>query len=169
MTDQTTFSDEMLNAYIDGELDDTETRRLLEQLQHDDTLSERLAHLREVSDMLKMSYAGVKPPGKCEFKVTQWTKTQSLAAGLLLFIGVAIGWSLNQPAPAQNLLADYAQKQPADGVWRIVIHANTADDYMQYAMLEETEAILKAFKENGNKVEVEIEGIGVLMNTVKKR
>lgn len=167
MTDQHTFSDEILNAYIDGELDDADARRLLEELQHDHALSERLAHLREVSDMLKMSYAGVKPPGKCELMPARWTMPHSIAAGVMLLIGIVTGWLLHQPKTDQSLFPSAIAQQPADGVWRIVMHVNTVDEYLQNALLEETENFLKTFAGNGKKVEVEIvaygAGIALLM------
>ena len=160
MTDQYSFSDEMLNAYIDGELGDDDARRLLEQLPDDHDLSERLAHLREVSDMLKMSYAGIRPPGKCEFMLSRWTTSHSLVAGVLLFAGIAIGWFIHQPEQQPGLIASYSQHQPDDGVWRIVIQVSTADPYMQQALLDETESILDTFRKNGKKLEVEIVASG---------
>jgi len=159
MTDQNIYSDEMLNAYIDGELGDDDARLLLEQLQHDDELSERLAHLREVSDMLKMSYAGIEPPEQCE-PCQRWRMPSSLVASILLVVGVAIGWSLNNNTIQPSTFEQFAGKQSADGTWRIVMHANLADEFMQNAMLEETENFLKTFSANNQKVEVEIVAYG---------
>lgn len=166
MTEKDIFSDEMLNAYIDGELGDDDARRLLGQLQYDPRLSERLAHLREVHDMLKMSYADVKPPVRCD-KNTGWQMPSSLVAGFLLVIGVSIGW-VTSNSLSENTNAQQISQQPsADGVWRIVMHISTVDEYMQNALLEETETLLKTFEENGQKAEVEIvasgEGLALLM------
>lgn len=166
MTDQKSFSDEMLNAYIDGELGDDDARLLLEQLQHDDALSERLAHLRETSDMVKMCYAGIEPPEQCE-PCQRWSLPTSLVAGILLVLGISIGWYAGNQSSQPALYEQFAGQPSADGVWRIVIHANLADDFMQNAMLEETEKFLGMFKQKGKKAEVEIvaygAGIGLVM------
>ena len=159
MTDQNIYSDEMLNAYIDGELDDNDSRRLLEQLQHDAELSERLAHLRQVSDMLKMSYAGIEPPEQCE-PCQRWRMPSSMVAGILLVVGVSVGWVANSSIQPHAPFPALSQQQPENGAWRIVMHVNTVDEYMQNAMLEETETFLKAFDDSGQKVEVEIVAYG---------
>jgi hypothetical protein len=159
MTEQDIFSDEILNSYIDGELGDDDARRLLEQLQHDAKLSMRLAHLREVHDMLKMSYADVKPPTRCDNSV-RWKMPHSLVAGLLLVVGVSIGWIASSSLPEKPVLPQISQQPSAGGVWRIVMHISTVDEYMQNAMLEETENFLKEFEKNGQKAEVEIVASG---------
>jgi intracellular sulfur oxidation DsrE/DsrF family protein len=168
MTEQNVFSDEILNAYIDGELGDDDARRLLEQLQHDAKLSARLAHLREVHDMLKMSYADVKPPIRCDNSV-RWQRPHSLVAGLLLVVGVSIGWIASSSLPQDPMLQQVSQQPSADGVWRIVMHISTVDEYMQNALLEETETLLKTFEKNGQKAEVEIvasgAGLALLMTS----
>lgn len=165
MADQNHFSDEMLNSYIDGELGDADARQLLEQLQHDDALSERLARLREIKDMLKMSYAGIEPPEQCA-PCEGWRIPKSVAAGVLLLLGVAIGWNASSVTSPPSDYNQFAGKQSADGVWRIVMHANLSDEFMQNAMLEETENFLKTFKQNNQKAEVEIVAYGAGLSLV---
>lgn len=159
MTGQEIFSDEMLNAYIDGELGDDDARRLLEHLQNDAKLSERLAHLREVHDMLKMSYADVEPPIKCE-QNSRWQIPSSLVAGVLLVAGVSIGWVMSNSMPAQPVFQQLSQQLSDDGTWRIIMHVSTVDEFMQNALLEEAEGVLKEFEKNGQKAEVEIVASG---------
>ncbi len=159
MADQYNFSDEMLNSYIDGELGDDDARLLLEQLQYDDALSERLAHLREIKDMLKMSYAGIEPPQQCA-PCEGWRIPKSVAAGVLLLLGAAIGWNASSLTSPPSIYNQFAGKQSADGVWRIVMHANLSDEFMQNAMLEETENFLRTFKQNNQEAEVEIVAYG---------
>ncbi|MGD8999044.1 MAG: hypothetical protein PVF75_01400 [Granulosicoccaceae bacterium] len=154
------ISDEILNAYIDDELDDDDRQRVLDAIQHDKRLHARLCRLQQTRDMVRITYDDVGTPGNRQ--APRRKHPASLAASLLIAAGVAGGWFLNsafsdnvQPV---NELMQYAQ--PADKVWRIVMHVNTLDDYLQNTLLEETEHAFETFKANNRELEVEIVAYG---------
>ena len=51
-----TISDEILNRYMDGQLDSVETDEVFSAITSDSKLAIRLAQLREVRDLLKLAY-----------------------------------------------------------------------------------------------------------------
>lgn len=154
------ISDEMLNAYIDGELDDADCQHLLDALQCDPELHVRLGRLQQVRTMTRLAYDEPRPESRPGAR--RWSLSASLAASLLLAVGIVTGWVLNVTAQRPDSpLAELGQfEAPTDQVWRIVMHVNTLDDYMQNTLLDETEYMLNSFLQSGRKVEVEIVAYG---------
>lgn len=154
------ISDELLNAYIDDELDDVDRQHVLDAIQHDSQLHTQLCRLQQTRDMVRICYDGIEEPESK--REPRRRMPLSLAASLLLVAGLAAGWFMNSavsdPSPPSNRLMAYAE--PEDKVWRIVMHVNTVDDYLQNTLLEETEYVLKTFESNNRKVEVEIVAYG---------
>ena len=56
MSKQELISDEQLNALLDNELDDAERARLFESIRNDKDLSARYCKLRQVKEMVTLSY-----------------------------------------------------------------------------------------------------------------
>ncbi|MGD8742530.1 MAG: hypothetical protein PVH46_03830 [Granulosicoccaceae bacterium] len=154
------ISDEMLNAYIDDELDDDDRQCVLDAIQHDNQLHVRLCRLQQTRDMVRIAYDDV---ARHDNRSAPRRKLPaSLVASLLIAAGATGGWFLNSVVsdntPPVNELSQYAQ--PADKVWRIVMHVNTQDDYLQNTLLEETEHAFETFKANNRELEVEIVAYG---------
>jgi intracellular sulfur oxidation DsrE/DsrF family protein len=172
------YSDEFLNAFIDGELHQEDRDRLLSALQHDTALNARLEQLRKLHDMVQLAYADVKAPPQGNAPARRFTTTKvglSLAAGLLLGIGVTVGWLASQQLNRPHTPAQIARHLPPgathiDGkpVWRVVMHVNTVDTYLQNTLLEETENLLEAFEDTEQQVQVEIVAYGPGLNLLRR-
>ena len=61
MKNQTPYSDEHINAYIDGELDNDERARLLFDEQHDTDLAQRISDARALKEKVQLAYASADP------------------------------------------------------------------------------------------------------------
>ncbi len=147
------FSDEYLNAFIDGELDDEERELLLDELRRNETLNARLCDLQKVRELLQHAYAhppepprdsALTPPRRRSRLVT------SIAASIALGVGVLLGWNMHDiRQPAGNLLeiAQSLQLGGATGAadnepWRVVLHVTTADSHRLATLLDEAEGLL---------------------------
>ncbi len=87
------ISDEHLNAFIDNQLDADEKSGILEAINQDPELNQRVNALRQVREMVKHCYDHVPAPthhGTTHSGNSWWA--QGIAAGLLLGMGVLLGW-----------------------------------------------------------------------------
>ena len=153
------FSDEFLNAFIDGQLDEAERSRLLAALREDEDLGRRLCRLRKVRDMVQLAYLEVPhdapghPPPR---RRAHWR--QAVAAAAVVAAAVS-GWLAHDRfrEPSLTELAEIVQNNtPAGDTWQLVIHITTDDTYRLRTALDETENLLRENHRRGRKVMVEI-------------
>lgn len=98
------FSDEFLNAFLDNQLTLEEKDRAYLRISQDETLNRRVCELRKIQDMVRLSYQNPPPPSAHPVPAGRHGRLGlSLAAGIALVTGVALGWVLHNPAPHQAL------------------------------------------------------------------
>ena len=56
------FSDEFLNAFIDGELDQKETGLILDEIRRNPDLSARITDLQKIREMVRYAYNDIDMP-----------------------------------------------------------------------------------------------------------
>ena len=153
------FSDEFLNAFIDGQLDEAERSRLLAALREDEDLSRRLCRLRKVRDMVQLAYLEIPDRAPVRTPPRPRPHRGRAAAALLMALAGLGGW-LAHDRMAQPSLAELAEivqtNTPAGDTWQLVIHIPTDDTYRLRTALEETENLLRRNQARGRKVMVEI-------------
>jgi len=159
------FSDERVNAFIDNEADLAEKNQIFEAFRHDETLRKRACELQKTHDLIKLTYQSVEPPANYQTPLRSQTRPwflRSMAAASLLLVGSLLGWFGHQQMAPQISLLDLARVvQPGQAVKtnvarKIMFHVSTNDKYRLNIMLDETEHLLKASREDGKKVFVEI-------------
>lgn len=153
------FSDEYLNAFIDGELDDAEREHLLDELRRNEALNARLCDLQKVRALLQHAYRCPPEPPRSGETATRRRRSSRLIAGiaasLALGVGVLLGWSMHgMQHPTGNLLEIAQSMQLGGGVdvnragmsdndpWRVVLHVTTADTHRLQTLLDEAEGLL---------------------------
>ena len=62
MNGDKSYSDEMLNAYLDGELESDERAQVLEALRSVENLSQRVCRLQKVHSMVQLAYQDTELP-----------------------------------------------------------------------------------------------------------
>ena len=173
MSDNTPISEELLNAFIDGELDATEKSEVFEALGKDTTLSQQVCELRQLSELVRHAYD--KPPesekyGKPEpRRMNMWGRAAS--ATLLVGLGAMLGWSGHQPAVQQvdpEVHAMYWDKDRAfqntdinkidgqQGTKRVIVHLNTSSVDKFEKALDTAEQLLKTYADSELGAEVEV-------------
>lgn len=171
MNPRETFSDEFLNAYIDGELDETESARLLEVLCHDELLNARVNELQKVRELLQHAYSQTSVTAQPKNE-SQWHGA-AIAAGVMLAVGTLLGWGLHSYQSSDSELLNIAQSiqlsTADDDTWRVVLHVTTDDQHRLKTVLDEAEALLKGRLPGVRTVEVEILANGRGLDLLRTR
>jgi intracellular sulfur oxidation DsrE/DsrF family protein len=92
MNKQNHYSDEHINAYIDGELDTDDRTRLLFDEQHDAALSQRINDARVLKEKVQLAYADLSTAGIIRNPVkrsTLFNSKRSLVAGIAILLTAA--------------------------------------------------------------------------------
>lgn len=155
MKQQSNFSDEMINAYVDGELSTEDELSLIEAMQTDTDLAHRVNELKRVKLLVTKTYRVSKSKNE-----TSANKARlSMVASVLLLVGVISGW-LSHDVLLNESDSKITLTEKKKDTWNIVLHVNTNDKYIQKTILDETESLLESFKESDQKVKVEIVAYG---------
>lgn len=167
------FSDEFLNAYLDGELDSKETGLLLRELMYNSDLNARLSELKNVRDMVRYAYGTISTPYSETRKTSPGKKlAYSLAATFLLGLGMLLGWQLQIGNQPQGSLLDIANAlqlptRNANGDLKLVLHVTTEDQRKLKTVLEEAESLLKEYENSTHKVKLDILTNGKGLNLLR--
>jgi len=160
------FSDEFLNAFIDGELDDAEKEQLLDILRRDEALNARVCELQKVRELLQHAYRQPPQPTRQRPDPSRARRPRfgtGIAASLILGLGIALGWALHGQQPPPGRLLDVAQSMQFEAgqaasqpTWRVVLHVTTADPYRLKTVLDEAEDLLRQRAASTSNVAVDI-------------
>ena len=159
------ISDELLHAFIDGELDVAESEKLLARMQDDKPLSQRVCALRSLRSMVRLAYA--EPP-RIEPKtplVRPRQLVQRCAFGcLILLAGLSSGWALRglgaqtvalQPAASADGYRTVSLAREADPD-RVMLHIDSAAPDKMQAALDQADRLLNRAAQQGRPMQLEI-------------
>lgn len=159
------YSDEHLNAFIDGELDKSETGQLLDELRYNKELDERITDLQKVREMVRYAYHE-KVPSQMDSTPAHSTRKKTrmaLVASVMMMLGAFLGWNLHQQsqsskgimeiAEAMQLKAPTADQQ--DEI-RLMLHVTTDNRNKLETVLNETEKFLNESQQGNRKVKLDI-------------
>lgn len=159
------MSDELLNSYIDNELDAQDREELLTALENDGKLSQRLCELRNIKELTQHAYS-LTP--KKTGQDTPWLKQHfplpAVASVLLVVSGLVAGWfahdGLNSfvipSTPESSQLASLDSIQGITGQKKILLHVETAEPARFTAALDSAEKLLVSYSERNQPLELEI-------------
>jgi intracellular sulfur oxidation DsrE/DsrF family protein len=166
MTTTGEVSGEMeLNAFVDGELAAAERAALLARAAQDPTLGEAICRLRGLKDQVRLAYEQPPQPPRRQRQRTPFCLTNTLAATLAavaLLVGLVAGWTLHEGEPAGRfVLLDSEGRGVAPATvdspeMRIVVHVANADQAAAGEVLDEVEALLAAYEQDGQPLRVEV-------------
>ena len=167
------WSEEMLNALVDGEFDTAERAELLESLQRDSADAQAVCELRALKDMVKLAYHDIPEAPTRARAPRQYPAWAAVAAGLVLGItGLLVGWQMQPATEAERfVLADPAQRDtgpltvPTEDA-RIVFHVTDPAAEVATELLDEVESVLAHYQSQHQPLRVEVvahgEGLGLL-------
>jgi len=145
------ISNEMINAYIDNELDEKERLLIDESLQSDQQLRAKIEQLKSLKLNIKNSYSSVSSPLDKPNSLTLKNHTfpKTLAASIALFFGLVTGWYSHDyinlsTANSQYLLGVKLEAlKPQDN--KIIIHLSKNDLVLFDNALTKAETLLAYF------------------------
>lgn len=144
-------SEEMLNAYLDNELDEKDIRLIEFQIKNNVELQRRIEQLQDIKIKIWASYASVSPPVRHEIRPRNKRNLMpsSMAASLILCFGLASGWYthgyINTTADNSSHLLGIKLEQlkPQDN--KIIIHLAQNDTALFDEALTKAETLLIRF------------------------
>lgn len=139
------FSDERLNAFVDGELAATEREEVLAASATDPEVARRLCALRAGKELLRHAYDPASLPVAARRRGRSGWWSSALAASVLLTVGVLTGMQVQRAATHQALAplewaSHFFVAQPG----RILVHLDHADPEHMEATLDLVEAYVQA-------------------------
>ena len=159
------FSEEQLNAFVDGELDSDEKSRVLNASQQSDELDRRLCQQRKLKELVQHAYvdvpASVRRPDLRRLQQGFWGRT--LAASVLLIFGATIGFYAEQFVGQQQTVQESATvlvsgetvSNPVVGGRKYILHVVSGQSKEMFAALEAAVYLLdSASTGQVNRVEV---------------
>ena len=167
------FSEERLNAFIDGELDAREKSDIFEELNNDKSLHQQACELRQLSELLRHAYEN--PPGIEKYRTSDSGRAspwgRAAAATLLVGLGATLGWFGHQQpeqqvATSMNAMywdehnafqnTDLSQVTSAQHSKKIIVHLNTSSAANFEKALDTAEQLMKTYADSDMGAEIEV-------------
>jgi intracellular sulfur oxidation DsrE/DsrF family protein len=165
MSEEHKVSDELRNAFVDGELDAAEWARVAQSMERDPELREEVGELRLAKDLVRHAYA-VPPSRRRHVREAAAFGWRSVGAAALVF--TAAGWFGHawwqgepalDPASAYALRGDWhtlrSDWRSLDGN-RVLVHVSSGGREALGTALDEVEDLLRSARSERRSVEVEI-------------
>lgn len=151
------LSDERLSAFVDGELDADERETILAAVAADPELAHRLCELRATKELLRHAYDPLPRPGvRHRRDFSRWSG--ALAAGIMLVVGIAVGWQGHRHVAPSLAIAQAGTAQPT----HILIHLDSSTEERMEEALDIAEAYLAKVGHAHVEVVVNNSGIDLL-------
>jgi len=167
------FSDERLNAFIDGELDALEKSDVFELLNNDNSLRQQACELRQLSELFRHAYES--PPGIEKYRKSDTSRAgpwrRAAAAVLLIGVGATLGWFGHQQ-PAQQVAdsmsamywdehnafqnTDLSQVTSGQHSKKVIVHLNTSSAARFEKALDTAEQLMKTYSDSDMGAEIEV-------------
>ncbi|HCA26693.1 MAG TPA: hypothetical protein DEP05_03465 [Betaproteobacteria bacterium] len=156
------ISDELVNAFVDHQLDEAEKSRLFDLVEQDEVLNRRVCECHRLKEMVRHAYDHPPAAGRREGRKRRFAPyLQSLVAGLLLLIGAGAGWF----AHGQPRLTEHAAnlpgllreaKAPVVLGGRVILHVGSSRPAELRAALDTTEYLLRVSKHSNQQLQLEV-------------
>lgn len=161
------MGDELLNAYLDEQLDSDERGRVLEALRHDRQLAERVCALRQVKELTRHAYDDVAPDaaGGRDGRTGRPGWWAAAAALSLLVAGAATGWWGHQQwpqGPAQARMLQLQDAAPArllaaaEASKRVILHISSNEPQRLATALDTVGQLLETSQLKRDDLQVEV-------------
>jgi intracellular sulfur oxidation DsrE/DsrF family protein len=149
------FSDELLHAYIDGELDPMTVQQVQEAMRQDTELRTHVRALQHTKEMMRLAFASAVPPRQGEPVASPHGRRplQGLVASLLV-LGLCFGAGILGYHAAPMLEQTLASQASETDSKRLVLHIGESDPDRFAATLAYTERFLREQAGSGAMVEV---------------
>ncbi|MDA8328292.1 MAG: hypothetical protein M0Z83_04890 [Betaproteobacteria bacterium] len=159
-------SDELLNAFIDNELADTDRSKLFHAFEQDETLKTRACELHNLKELIQHAYpASATPVHNPAKQRSIWRRIylQGLAASLMLLLfGGSSGWILSADATAKSypkvthLINTIQSNNIAEEPDKIIVQVSNSNSVRLKAALDESENLLETYRTSKRPLQLEV-------------
>jgi intracellular sulfur oxidation DsrE/DsrF family protein len=145
-------SEEMLNAFVDGEFSGEDQRQMLERMARDPVLNDAVCELRTTKQLVQLAYGGFphRTARASRGRGGLWLRA-AVIAGVFVTGGLLGHLTLDDPRPVKAVTAA-AQDQPS----RVLVHLNDNDPSVAFEVLDDLERMLADFDQRGEDVQIEV-------------
>ena len=170
-------SEEVLNAFVDGEFCPEERLACLRRISSDEALSREVCDLCQLKEMVSLAYEHVpRPPGasaRARAVSGGWLGPVAAAVVMMLTVVGIVGLGIGTQEPARHL-SSADPGQPLHGserfANRIVLHLTTTDEERITNMLDEVEMLMEAAIRQGVPLQVQVvangEGLALMREDI---
>jgi intracellular sulfur oxidation DsrE/DsrF family protein len=168
MTNTNDISNELLNAYMDNELDSYERAEILAALESDEAMARRLCELRNTKELTQFAYSmpASRQSKDAYSKFGKQYASLAIAATLFLTVGALVGWFAHDGMILDLVVRAGQQQMVSDSsltnlpieteAKKVILHIDTGDAGRLKAALDSAEDLLVTSATNGNPLELEI-------------
>lgn len=159
------YSDEIISAFVDGELGDAERQQLLAAVAGSDELRRRICNVAQLKELVKAAYpeTGGRDPGDDASGSWRRFTRYALAASLVL-ASLAGVLTLQWHGPAEALFGDDLLRTVAldsgrdqqTSRTRVVFHVSSADPEAARDLLDQVELVLQEYAGSNRPLKVEV-------------
>lgn len=160
------YSDEMINAYVDGELTGADREAFRQAMETDASLREEARAICELKKQLKQSYGRVDVPGQRESKrnsrATAFVR-YGAAAMLAIFVGLVAGWLGHSKYEAIHEVADLGSMNglklsPVDLSQpnKIVLHISSSEPDKLKKTLDQVDYVIRRYRDTDVPFQIEV-------------
>lgn len=167
------ITEEQLNAFVDGELDNTDEARILLALKKDSTLAAEICEIQQQTDLIFLAYHNINIPDERSNKsptkkYSAFNTWQSLAASVVLTLSITaslfVGFTKNDSIEDNFLKTSEMNVQDVNSK-KILIHINSMNaDHIKQALDKSEQLLVKKKNSQGFKLEIvaNAAGLGLL-------
>ena len=139
------YSDEKLHMFIDDEMNSSDRARMMDAINKDEQLSNRVCELVQLKDTVRLAYS--EPPASSHNAIKRSGGTPSnwlnaVAAALLLAVGATGGWLL-YPQLSNLHGSEIVASAPQQQTEKIILHISKSDPKQFSTALAYAEKFLK--------------------------
>ena len=151
------FSEEQLNAFVDGELDPEEKSRLYNESAGSPELDMRLCQMRKLKELVRHAYDDVPAPKRPRGPTLRRSGPfgRALVAGVLLAIGATAGYLGHGLISAEPANAPAATAQVLEQTENYLLHVVSGDPEQMHSALSHAKFLLDS-ADDGERRRVEI-------------
>lgn len=145
-------SEEMLNAFVDGELSGEDQREMLERITRDPVLNDALCELRTTKQLVQLAYGnfGRARPQASKGRSGLWLRA-AVVAGVFVAGGL-LGHLVLDGTNAAGKVTTAVAHQPS----RVLVHLSDNDPAVAFEVLDDLERMLADFQQRQESVQVEV-------------
>ncbi len=170
------YSEEYLNALVDGEFSADEKAERLKQLHLDPKASREYCQLRSIKEMVQSAYDQPPPAHLRPGKYRRWLPWAMVAGITMLAIGLVFTLPVETTQKGLERMVllnpDGKGDRPAqvgDEETRIVFHVVNSTRTEAPELLDEIETVLREYKRQGHKLRVEVVAHSAGLDLLRKR